>query len=731
MIAISSVRDVIGDLRAWWDKLTAPCATDAYDARREYATKVVLGILTLLFVLISPLSFLARRVAPNEVTPEMPIVIGLVALVFGCSWWLAYRGYWRMSSYVPPFVMFLIAISGTYTYGLGATNITKYTVAILLTILLQDERAWWGALILSLVTGLALEWRNIRRHPTMGMDDLVYWLVVLGAFYTIVVLLLKFLVDQFREALAQSRALTAELKAEIAERERVERALRESEELLHHVFDTSPNCIFVKNRDGVYLMANEAIAALYGTTPEAMIGKTDLDFADQLALKPEEAADFVADDREVIDAKRTRVIPEEPFTRPDGTTRWFQTVKTSLALPDDPDCMLGIALDVTELKRTEDRLQRHERLAAVGQLAAGIAHDFRNLLTTIILYAEMPLRRSDLPSDVTQSLETILDEARKATDLVQQILDFSSRAMIKPRPLDVVELVEGVLAVLRRTLPETIHLALEADDAPYVVSADPGRIEQALTNLAINARDAMPDGGHLRFALSRVTTSPDERPPLADMPPGEWVQIAVSDTGTGMTEEVQAHLFEPFFTTKEEGAGTGLGLAQVYGIVRQHGGYIDVETALGEGTTFHIYLPACEERETREADDEQSIPAGQGERILLVEDNQNLLGAGRSILESMGYRVVTASNGHEALEKYEAEPAIDLVITDLVMPQMGGKTLVRTLKRRDGDLKALGLTGYAVDETGEEHVPSDFLDVIHKPFEVEDLAQAIREALES
>jgi len=347
--------------------------------------------------------------------------------------------------------------------------------------------------------------------------------------------------------------------------------------------------------------------------------------------------------------------------------------------------------------------------------------------------------------------------------------------MIERRPLDLKTFAGEVLNVLRRTIPENVHLTLETEPGPFVVEADAGRMQQVLTNLALNARDAMPGGGELRIGLEWVEVPSDETPPVADMPllafppqakppsrpsppqartpprpspppagtpsrpspppaggieGGVWACLSVSDTGTGMTEEVRSHLFEPFFTTKEAGEGTGLGLAQVYGIVRQHGGYIGVETEVGRGTTVSIYLPACEAEEENKKEKVSTVPQGQGETILLVEDNERLLKAGQELLESLGYRVLTAANGRQALEVYKAEGGADLVITDLVMPEMGGKKLVQELRKTKPTLKALGITGYVVEEVTRELRATGFLGVVHKPFEIDGLAHAIRRALD-
>ncbi len=281
---------------------------------------------------------------------------------------------------------------------------------------------------------------------------------------------------------------------------------------------------------------------------------------------------------------------------PDGSIHWTHSYGTPIT--DElgrTQRIIGTIQDVTERRMIEQQLRRQERLAAVGQLAAGIAHDFRNLLSTIILYAQLPMMEEDLPPKHHQHLRTIVEESYKASDLVQQLLDFASQAIIERQPLDLVTLVEDVLGVLERTIPERIHFTVEIEEAQpgaYTVAVDPGRIQQALTNLTLNARDAMPEGGDLRVTIARLHVSEGSTPPVAAMAPGDWVRLTVSDTGVGMTEDVQAHLFEPFFTTKEVGEGTGLGLAQVFGIVRQHEGHIDVETAPGAGTTFTLYFPA-------------------------------------------------------------------------------------------------------------------------------------------
>jgi len=386
---------------------------------------------------------------------------------------------------------------------------------------------------------------------------------------------------------------------------------------------------------------------------------------------------------------------------------------------------------LVELKDTQKQVIQQERLAAIGQLTGGIAHDFNNLLTSIILSAQILQSKPHLPSDLIPGLDAILEESRRAAKLVQQILDFSRRAMMDTRPIDLVSFVEKTFDILKRTLPEHINLVLEREARKYTVEADPTRIQQVILNLATNARDAMPEGGELHVSLSRIPVREGTEPPLEEMRVGEWICMAVSDTGSGIAPEIQPHIFEPFFTTKPVGQGTGLGLAQVYGIVRQHEGYVGVETTVGEGTTFRIYLPAYREGLEKAVEEETMLPPqGQGERILLVEDEERLRKIGQEILHSLGYRVLVATNGREALNVYRAAENVDLVITDVVMPEMGGKRLLQELEKITPHVKALAITGYVVHKDLEALKAIGFLDVVQKPFDVETLAQIIRQALD-
>ncbi len=345
---------------------------------------------------------------------------------------------------------------------------------------------------------------------------------------------------------------------------------------------------------------------------------------------------------------------------------------------------LLVLWDVTE-ERSKQRYQEvQERLATVGQLAAGVAHDFNNIMGVVVLYAQLLARSNNLTAKQQGQLTTIQEQARHATELIRQILDFSRRSVMEKVALDLLPLVKESVKLLERTLPESIYPSLTYGDGSYMVFGDPTRLQQTFMNLTLNARDAMPDGGELHFALSHLALQSDEIPPVPDMGPGEWICLTISDTGMGIDPSVFAHLFEPFFTTKEPGKGTGLGLAQVYGIVKQHGGHVVVQSEVDKGTTFILYLPAMVEAEVESSEVlVGSTTVGGEERILLVEDSEVLRQSISEILTDLGYSVTCAEDGEVALALCQAQTSgFDLVITDLVMPRMGGAALVKALRQQ-------------------------------------------------
>jgi CheY-like chemotaxis protein len=364
-------------------------------------------------------------------------------------------------------------------------------------------------------------------------------------------------------------------------------------------------------------------------------------------------------------------------------------------------------------------------------LAAGIAHDFNNIMAAIVVYADLLKRDPNLLPVSQDRLAIIQNQVQRAASLIRQILDFSRRSVMEQSTLDLLPFIKELEKLLRRVLPETIRLELSYQPGEYLVSADPTRLQQVFMNLAVNASDATPYGGRLLFELERVLVEEGERPPCPDIPAGEWIRISVQDTGEGISPEALPHIFEPFFTTKPVGEGTGLGLAQAYGIVRQHDGYIDVHSQLGEGTTFHIYLKAQEAEILEEAQDRTAPELhGTGEMLLVVEDDPAAREAMRALLEAYNYQVLTATNGTEALRIFEQHAdSIDLVVSDVVMPVMGGIALYQTLIRQWPSVKMLFVTGHPIREQEQEILEQGKVHWLQKPFSVQIFSRAVHDVL--
>lgn len=389
--------------------------------------------------------------------------------------------------------------------------------------------------------------------------------------------------------------------------------------------------------------------------------------------------------------------------------------------------------DVTKQKQIEEQLQRQERLAAVGQLAAGIAHDFNNLLAVILLYTQLLARSPRLVPNEQAKLATIDQQAKRAARLIEQVLDFSRRAVFEKRPLDLLVLFKEEIKLLKRTLPENIDITLESqEEGHFVVDAEVTRIQQTIMNLAFNARDAMPDGGSLTFRLGHASVSNPEQAPLPMMPPGSWVHLSVHDSGTGIDPAVLNHIFEPFVTTKEPGKGTGLGLSQVHGIVAQHDGFIGVQSQPGAGTTFNIYLPLLHllENEPGHILPETAV-SGRGERLLVVEDEADLRSALVESLHLLQYDVLETANGLEALTVLAQGTAVDLIICDVIMPQMGGLAFVQALQQRPSPPPVIFITGHPLGIDANDLRKMGVRGVLPKPIQTAQLSQAIAAALQS
>ncbi|MBS3733739.1 MAG: response regulator [Phycisphaerae bacterium] len=516
----------------------------------------------------------------------------------------------------------------------------------------------------------------------------------------------------------RGRVVTLTLQ-DTTERKKAEQALRQSERLLRKVVDTSPTLIFVKDADGRYLMVNRAMAELYGTTPLAMTGKTDADYARQSRLGDTEATKFADDDREVIRTGQPKHIDAEPFTAADGSMRWYRTIKVPLELESNASCTLGVALDITQRRRAEQQLLQAQKMEAIGQLAGGVAHDFRNQLTVIKGFAEMLKRRNEVSDSGRDKIEQILKAADRSTRLTQQLLAFSRQEILQPAVVDLRTLVSELEKTLPRMIGEDVRLVLEPGEGPCHTELDPALFDQAVINLALNARDAMPDGGTLTIRTECT---------------GDQAVVTVIDTGTGMDEHTREHLFEPFFTTKGVGEGTGLGLSMVYGFVTQTGGTISYHSEPGKGTTFRLAFPLAAPPEAEEVPAEVHHHPETGDNgsgtVLVVEDEQEVRQLVVGILRHNGYTVIETGNANEALpegEHYQGD--IDLLIADLVIPDMSGTELAARIRAVRPDIAVLYITGYAGQELRRRGFDDVAGNVLIKPFSQDDLLARVAETL--
>lgn len=517
------------------------------------------------------------------------------------------------------------------------------------------------------------------------------------------------------------------LKREVEEREKAEKAVVKSEAKYRELAELLPQIVFETNATGKFTFVNRS-----GLTA---MGYTRKDFGKGIRV-----FDVVSpEDRDRLTADFGKVLRGEPncgkeytLRRNDGTE--FPVVTYEVPIMQDATIVgaRGVAVDITELRQTQAALSHAQKMEAVGTLAAGIAHDFNNMLTVIHGFSELLLMgKAESDSDYAD-LWRILQTARKGADLVKQILAFSRKAEIRLRPLDLNQEVQGTLQMLSRTIPKTITIEAFLADGLKRINADPSQIQQVLLNLAINAIDAMPDGGRLTIATKNIRLDKVGSNGFLGAGPGEYVLLMVHDTGHGMEKDVQNHIFEPFFSTKGPGRGTGLGLSVVFGTVQAHGGFITCQSNPGDGTSFEICLPVIDGEENSDAEFSETTLGSGTETILLVDDEEFVRDLGTRILTKAGYRVLTAADGKEAIEIYEAtKDKISLVLLDLTMPKMGGQECLEHLMRIDPGAKVLIATGHSRETASAESPLSRVRGFVAKPYNIKEILQAIREALDS
>ncbi len=531
---------------------------------------------------------------------------------------------------------------------------------------------------------------------------------------------------RFRERDKEILTFVSHQLASAIEHKRNEQALRRSEARYRSLVQSAVYGIYRASYEGQFLDVNPAVIAMLGyeASPEVMA----LDPERDIFLDPGEHSRLITEFRGTgrIDGFEVR------WKRKDGSPITVRISGRAVASADEPaDVLEAIVEDVTERRALEDQVRQSQKMEAVGRLAGGIAHDFNNLLMVISGYTEVLLSQLDPAHPLLPKAEAIQQASDRATTLTRQLLAFSRKQLLELKVVDVNTIVQDMERLLRPLIGENIELSTRLTPNVGCTRADAGQLEQVIMNLVVNAKDAMPDGGKIEIRTATVTLDEASRREHVFIKPGPYVMVSVRDNGHGMDKETQSRIFEPFFTTKEKGKGTGLGLSTVYGIVKQSGGYVFVQSEIGRGTSFTIYLPRVEQcSEAHGATPVSLAAAGGSETVLLVEDEESVRQLVRETLEARGYRVLEAENGEAGLAvATEHKDTIHLVITDVVMPGMSGHELAQRVLNARPDTKVLYLSGYTEDAFGEKGAAETGRAFLQKPFTLQSLSRKVREVL--
>ncbi|MFN2355465.1 MAG: PAS domain S-box protein [Desulfopila sp.] len=523
---------------------------------------------------------------------------------------------------------------------------------------------------------------------------------------------------------------------DITERKRVERELQESRKQYHDLVEGTPDLIAKVDLMGRFTFVNHAANKIFGLSPEDCIGRLAFDF-----IHPEDQEATIKAFNGWIQSKEEVFILENRQVSTDGREHLMAwSARAEYGEDGTIVGFAGTARDITEMKRSEaergkleSQFHQSQKIESVGQLAGGVAHDFNNMLGVILGRSELALLHMDPAQPHYQDLLEIHKAAEHSAALTRQLLAFARKQTIAPRIIDLNETVEGMLKMLRRLIGEDIDLTWRPAKDVAPIKMDPTQLDQILANLCVNARDAITGVGKLIIETGRVRFDEEYCADHAGFIPGTFIMLAVSDNGCGMNPETISHLFEPFFTTKEQGKGTGLGLASVYGAVKQNNGFINVYSEPGQGTTFRIYLPLHQAGTQLQADKVMAQPASRGnETILLVEDEPAILRLATMMLEKQGYVVIAATTPGEAIRlAHEYSGSIDLLMTDVVMPEMNGRDLAKKLLSIYPGIKRLFMSGYTANVIAHHGVLDEGVYFIQKPFSSKDLGAKLRAILEN
>ncbi len=524
------------------------------------------------------------------------------------------------------------------------------------------------------------------------------------------------------ERTAQLQAANRALEEEIAERQRAEDVVRTRDAWLRAILENAPIEVVLKDTSGRIMAISRNVADDQNVPVEAIVGTTTANY-----LPAEIAEVYMAADRQVVETGAA--LQSEVREEADGKVRY--SLNQKFPMRDEQGAIRGICsltTDITEMKEAEARLAQAMKMEAVGQLTGGVAHDFNNLLAVIRGNAEM-LAMGKVEK-LQKQTEAILHATQRGAELTLRLLAFSRRQPLRPRTIDLAALTRGMIGMIERTLGETIAVETAAAPDLWLALADPGQVENVLLNLAINARDAMPDGGRLTIECRNLTLDAAGIAHIPEAVAGDFVILTVSDTGAGMSPEVRDHAFEPFFTTKEVGQGSGLGLSMVYGFAKQSNGHVAIYSEEDQGTAVKLFLPRTDAQPLPGTPDAVSVtPRGKGETILVVEDDEEVCAMAVTVLEGLGYRVIGVPLAARALQILQGEQ-VDLMLSDIVLPGgMSGPELAERAKARYPDLAVVFMSGYPTTALKHRWVLEPGTVLLDKPFHRLQLAQAMHQAL--
>lgn len=509
------------------------------------------------------------------------------------------------------------------------------------------------------------------------------------------------------------------------EKKITEDKLKESERRFRTIFESAQDAIYLKDQELRYTLVNPAMERLYKMDSDDFMGKTDEEL-----FGSANTSEALASDRRVLQGK----IVEEELLVHGKATQTFHSIRVPLIeKPGKVNGICGFARDITSVKELEAQLLQAQKMEAVGTLAGGISHDFNNLLQAISSYTQMLIMDEDKESPNFSKLKAIEMAALRASELTAQLLTFSRKVEIHPRPINVNHIVKQVEKLLKRTIPKMIEMELDLEHQLQTVNADAGQMEQVLLNIGVNARDAMPDGGRLTFKTCNITKEKSVHRPHLSPKTDEYVLLSIADSGHGMEEDTLKRIFEPFYTTKASGKGTGLGLAMVYGIIQNHGGYIFCDSTIGEGSQFSIYLPVIQlEVPEDEQIQEEEIPQGKGESILFIDDEHYLRELAEEYLTFSGYDVVAVDSGEEGIALYKKKKdQFSVIILDLIMPGMGGKACLKQILEVDPEAKVIICSGHSPDDPETDEILTKAMCFIKKPYDFRKLLKKLQEAVGS